>query len=210
MNPVILYLVDDKEASRHANGPALQRFLGSPDIKIVPIEPFPDFAQYDTLLSDPALGGFFIDQKMRGGGVVNYNGIDLAGYLRSLHLKLPIYILTGFPNEDFSGTLYRVEDVVDKEAIEDRESEDAQVLRARILRRLNVFTDILDAREQRFHDLLLKSMKENLTAAEEKEIGLLETERLAPQHAAEWHDTKALERAITELKAKLQNENLNL
>ena len=210
MNPIILYLVDDKEEARHANGPALQKFLGSPDIKVVPLEPYPEFARYDTLMRDPALGGFFIDQKMRGGGVVNYNGIELAGHLRGLHPKLPIYILTGYPNEDFTGTLYRVEDIVDKEDIEDRDSEKAQVLRARILRRLNVFGDVLDAREQRFHELLIKSMKEPLTAAEEKEMGLLETERLAPQHAAELHDAKALEQAIAELKAKLHNENLNL
>jgi hypothetical protein len=210
MKQTILYLVDDKEEARHANGPALQKFLGSPDIKVVPLEPFPEFAQFDTLLRDPNLGGFFIDQKMIGGGVVNYNGIDLASHLRGLHPKLPIYILTGYPNEDFTGTAYRVEDIVDKEDIEDRDSEKAQVLRARILRRLDVFGDVLDAREQRFHDLLVKSTKEPLTAEEEKELGLLEAERLAPQHAAEMKDTKALEQAVAELKAKLQSEDLNL
>ncbi len=210
MKSINLYLVDDKEEARHANGPALQRFLGSPDIKVVPLEPFPEFAQFDALVADPNLGGFFIDQKMRGGGVVNYNGIELAGHLRGLHPKLPIYILTGYPNEDFTGTAYRVEDIVDKEDIEDRDSEKAQVLRARILRRLDVFGDVLDAREQRFHDLLVKSTTEPLTAEEEKEFGLLEAERLAPQHAAEMKDTKALEQAVAELKAKLQSENLNL
>jgi FixJ family two-component response regulator len=210
MNPIILYLVDDKEEARHANGPALQKFLGSPNIKVVPLEPYPEFSQFDALLSDPNLGGFFIDQKMRGGGVVNYNGIELAGHLRALHSKLPIYILTGYPNEDFTGTAYRVEDIVDKEDIEDRESEKAQMLKARILRRLAVFGDVLNAREQRFHHLLVKSMKESLTAEEEKELGLLETERLTPQHAAELKDAKALKQAIAELKAKMQIENLNL
>ncbi len=210
MNPIILYLVDDKEESRHANGPALQRFLGSPDIKVVAMEPFAEFTQFDALLGNPSLGGFFIDQKMRGGGVVNYNGIELASHLRALHPKLPIYILTGYPNEDFTGTAYRVEDILDKEDIEDRESERAQVLKARILRRLNVFGDVLSAREQRFHGLLVKSMTEALSLEEEKEFGLLESERLAPQHAAEMNDAKSLERAVAELKAKLQNENLNL
>ena len=77
-------------------------------------------------------------------------------------------------------------------------------------RAFDLIGDVLDAREQRFHDLLVKSMKEPLTASEEKEMGLLETERLAPQHAAELRDAKALGQAIAELKAKLQNENLNL
>ena len=47
---------------------------------------------------------------MRGGGV-NYNGIELAEYLRGHHRKLPIYILTGHPSDDFTGTAYRVEDM---------------------------------------------------------------------------------------------------
>ncbi|MCI0541988.1 MAG: hypothetical protein L0Z50_42875 [Verrucomicrobiales bacterium] len=211
MNPIILYLVDEKEEARWANAPLLQRLLDSPDIKVEAIAPFPQFAQFDELLKNPNLGGFFIDQKMRGGASVSYNGIELAGHLRSRHPKLPIYILTGYPPDDeLNSGAYRVEDIVDKEDIEVRTSEKAQTLKARILRRLAVFGDVLDAREQRFHDLLVKSMKEPLSPAEEKEMGLLEAERLAPQHAAEIHDTKALEQAIAELKAKLHNENLNL
>lgn len=211
MNPIILYLVDDKEEARWANAPLLQRLLDSPDIRVEAIAPFPKYAQFDELLKNPNLGGFFIDQKMRGGSSVTYNGIELAGHLRSRHAKLPIYILTGYPPDDeLNSGAYRVEDIVDKEDIEDRASEKAQMLKARILRRLAVFGDVLDAREQRFHDLLVKSMKEPLTATEEQEMGLLEDERLAPQHAAEMHDAKALEKAISELKAKLHNENLNL
>lgn len=211
MSQIILYFVDDKEAARLANGPLLQRLLDSPDIKVEAIAPFPQFGQFDELLKNPNLGGFFIDQKMRGGSSVNYNGIELAGHLRSRHPKLPIYILTGYPPDDeLTCGQYRVEDIVNKEDIEERTSDKAQVLKARILRRLAVFGDVLDAREQRFHDLLVRSMNEPLTAAEEKEMGLLEMERLAPQHAAELRDAKALEQAIAELKATLQNENLNL
>ena len=210
MNQTILYLVDDKEESRHANGPILQKFLGSPNIKVVPLEPFPEYAKYDELLRDPSLGGFFIDQKMRGSGVVNYNGIELAEHLRGMVPKLPIYILTGYPNEDFTGTAYRVEDILDKEVIEDSNSEEGHKVQARILRRLNVFEDVLNEREQRFHELLVKSLKKQLTSAEEKEIGLLEAERLAPQHASELRDVKALEKAISELRSKMQDENLNL
>lgn len=211
MNQIILYFVDDKEEARWANAPHLQRLLDSPDIKVEAIAPFPEFVQFDELLKNPNLGGFFIDQRMSGGALVRYNGIELAGHLRSRHPKLPIYILTGYPNDHgLDGGAYRVEDIVDKADIEDRASEKAQTLKARILRRLAVFGDVLDAREQRFHDLLIKSLKEPLTTDEEREMGLLETERLAPQHAAEMSDTKALEQAIAELKAKLKYENLNL
>lgn len=211
MSQIILYFVDEKEAARLANAPLLQRLLDSSDIKVEAIAPFPQFSQFDELLKNPNLGGFFIDQKMRGGSLVNYNGIELAGHLRSRYPKMPIYILTGYPPDDeLTGGAYRVEDIIDKADIEERDSEKAQMLKARILRRLAVFDDVLNTREQRFHDLLVKSMKEALTVEEEKELGLLETERLAPQHAAELKDAKALEQAITELKAKMQNENLNL
>ena len=210
MRPIIVYLVDDKEEARWANGNALEKLLASPDIKIVPIEPFPEYAQFNAFLGQPDLGGFFIDQKMKGGGVVNYNGIELAGYLRGIFPKLPIYILTGYPSEDFTGTRYRVEDIVDKEDIEDRESEKAKTLRARILRRFAVFQDVLSEREQKFHDLLVKSLREPLTSEEEKELGILEAERLVPAQEEDLQDVKVLEKAIEELRAKLGPDRLSL
>ncbi|MEQ1851554.1 MAG: hypothetical protein ABMA01_08175 [Chthoniobacteraceae bacterium] len=208
MKPTILYFVDEREEARWAIAPALERFLASPEIKVVPLAPFAELSQFDVLLKEPNLGGFFIDQKMRG-GAVTYNGIELAGHLRGLHSKLPIYILTGYPPDDeLNSGAYRVEDIVDKEDIEDRTTDKAQILKARILRRLAVFGDVLDAREQRFHDLLVKSMKEPLTADEEKELGILESERLVPAQPEELRNAKALEKAIGELRAKLNPDTL--
>jgi DNA-binding LytR/AlgR family response regulator len=209
MKPLILYFVDDKEEARWANAYALQSLLDTPEVKVIGLEPFQNFFKYDSLLADPQVRGFFIDQRMRGGGVV-YNGIDLAEYLRGHNRKLPIYILTGHPDDDFTGTAYRVEDIMDKEDIEDPESDKAKTIRARILRRLEVFTDVSNIREKRFHDLLLKSLNEPLTADEEKELGIIEKERLLPAQAEELRDSKSLERAIEELKATLQPEQLNL
>jgi len=209
MKPVILYFVDEKEEARWANTHALKKLLDTPDVEVTGLAPFQNFAEYDPLLANPQVRGFFIDQRMRGGGV-NYNGIDLAEYLRGHHRKLPIYILTGHPGDDFTGTAYRVEDIVDKEDIEDRDSESAKTIRARILRRLAVFEDVLNEQERRFHDLLVKSMKEPLTTSEEKELGILETERLLPSQPEELRDAKSLEKAIDELKAKFNPDKLNL
>lgn len=210
MKPTILYFVDEREEARWAIAPSLERFLASPEIKVLPLSPFAKLSEFDVLLKEPNLGGFFIDQKMRGGSVT-YNGIELAGHLRALHPKLPIYILTGYPPDDeLNSGAYRVEDIVDKEALEERDSDKSQTLKARILRRLAVFGDVLDAREQRFHDLLVKSMKQPLTAEEERELGILESERLVPTQAEELRDAKSLEKAIEELKAKLRPDKLNL
>jgi DNA-binding LytR/AlgR family response regulator len=207
MNPVKLYFVDEKDEARWANTHALKCLLDTTNIEVIGLAPFQEFAQYDSLLADPLVRGFFIDQRMRGGGV-NYNGIELAEYLRGHHPKLPVYILTGHPTDDFTSTAYRVEDIVDKEDIEDRESEKAQMLRARILRRLAIFEDVLNEREKRFHDLLVKSLREALTPDEEKELGLLEDERVLQVHAQELSDSKSLIRTIEELKAKLAPEKL--
>jgi len=209
MKPVILYFVDEKEEARWANAHALKRLLDTPDVEVIGLAPFQAFSEYDSLLANPQVRGFFIDQRMRGGGV-NYNGIELAEYLRGHNRKLPIYILTGYPTDDFIGTAYRVEDIVDKEDIEDRDTDKAKMIRARILRRLAVFADVLNERELRFHGLLVKSMKEPLTSDEEKELGVLESERLVPMQAEELHDAKFLDKTIEELKAKLGPDKLNL
>jgi DNA-binding LytR/AlgR family response regulator len=209
MKPTTLYFVDEKEEARWANAHALKKLLDTPEIEVIGLPPYQTFTEYDSLLANPSVRGFFIDQRMRGGGV-NYNGIELAEYLRGHHRKLPIYILTGHPTDDFTGTAYRVEDIVDKEDIEDRDSDKAKTIRARILRRLAVFEDVLNEREQRFHDLLVKSLKESLTPEEEKELGLLEVERILPVQAEELTDSKLLQKAIEELKGKLNPGKLKL
>lgn len=206
---MILYFVDEKEEARWANTYALKRLLDTPDVDVVGLAPFQVFSEYDSLLSSPHVRGFFIDQRMRGGGV-SYNGIELAEYMRGHHRKLPIYILTGYPTDDFTGTAYRVEDIVDKEDIENRDTDKAKTIRARILRRLAVFEDVRNEQETRFHDLLVKSMKEPLTTDEEKELGIIERERLVPTQAEELRDAKSLEAAIEELKAKLRPDELDL
>lgn len=210
MKPIIICLVDDKEPARMANSRALKKFLGAAEIQVEPIKPFQTFGEYDVLLANPDVWAFFIDQKMSGGGLVNYNGTELAEYLRGHNRKLPIYILTGFANEkaQFAGSEYRVEDILDKDDIEDPTSGKGKILQARILRRLPVFNDVLNEREQRFHDLLVKSLHEKLTSEEEKEIGLLETERVIPQQAKEIGDIKTLEAAIAQLRKRIHSDEL--
>ena len=147
---------------------------------------------------------------MKGSGLVNYSGTDLASHLRTINSKLPIYILTGYADqrEEFSGVEHRVEYIIDKKEIADSASEPAQTIKARMLRRMETFNDLLDIREQRFHDLLVKSLHQKLTSEEEKEIGLLETERIIPQQAKEIGDIKALETAIDQLRKRIHSGEL--
>lgn len=89
----------------------------------------------------------------------------------------------------------------------DPTSEGAKIFKARFLRRFAVYVDVLDDRAQRYHDLLVKSLTETLTGEEEAEIGLLETERVLPQHVTELEDVKALETAIAELRSRLNPDD---
>src|SRR5689334_6583334 len=127
MNPVKLYFVDEKEEARWANAHALKRLLDTPHIDVIALLPFQQFAEYGPLLAHPQVRGFFVDQRVRGGGV-NYNGVELAEYLRGQYRKLPIYILSGYPTDDFTSTADRVEDMMDTEHIEVRDREKAKTL----------------------------------------------------------------------------------
>src|SRR5687767_923459 len=85
--------------------------------------------------------------------------------IKAIVPKLPIYILTAFANEEgeFEGSEFNVEAILDKSEIEDPTSETAKIIKARFLRRLAVFEDVLSIREKRFHQLLIKSLKESLS-----------------------------------------------
>ena len=99
----------------------------------------------------------------------------------------------------------RVEDVVEKSAVlRDPQAADAQTFKTRLLRHMNVFGEIRDEREKRFHDLLVKSLKERLTAEEEGELGVLETDRMLPMQAEEFQNVAALEKALDEVRARVR------
>jgi hypothetical protein len=67
---------------------------------------------------------------------------------------------------------------------------------ARILRRINVFDDILDERENRFHDLLVKSLSENLSDEELSELQELQEVRLSSILADEIGQLDEIEKSI--------------
>lgn len=206
-----IYLVDDNHPARRANAEALRKLLSNVEIQVFELEPLPRFDDYTNLLAAPSTAAFMLDQKMKQAGLVDYNGIDLAAYLRGIDTKMPIYILTGYTEEKetFEGGEYLVEYILAKADIINKDSNEAKIVKARILRHLNVFNDVLDEREQRFHNLLLKSLHESLTAEEEKDLGILEDSRLLHIQASELHDAKTLKDLIGELKAKLNPTTSN-
>ncbi len=166
------------------------------------MEPFRDKAEYDRLVISPSVAAFILDQRMKGSGVVNYNGTDLAQYIRRIDSKIPIYILTGYADEhdEFFGSNYLIEYIIAKESIEDLNSEAAITIKARILRGLSVFTDVRSEWDQRYHDLLLKSLREPLSQEEEAEMDSIEGESSAAVLAIERKSERELSQAIDALK----------
>lgn len=206
----VIYFVDEDDRARRANLRDLTALLDNPTIEIRDLAPLKTFAEYEPLAAAPTTAAFILDQRMKTGGTVNYNGTDLAAHLRGIDAKMPIYILTGYAGQidDFRGSEYLVEYIIDKGHIENPASDEARIVKARLLRHLDVFNDVRNARDQRFHDLLIKSSREPLSPDEEKELRELEGERLVTVAAVEREKQVALDAEIGKLKAILGRDRL--
>ena len=205
----VIYFVDEDEPARRANLRDLRALIDNPAIQIRDLAPLATFAEYDSLATDPTTAAFILDQKLKPGGMT-YNGTDLALYLRGIDSKMPIYILTGYAGEteEFRGFEYLIEYVIDKQHIEDPKSDEAIMHKARIVRHLDVFIDVRSARDQRFHDLIIKSSRESLSAEENEELLELDGERIASVAAAEHERQIKLDTEIEALKKLLGQERL--
>ena len=205
MNPNTILLVDDNAEQRRTYVRTLKELLDGCGYTVKPLEPLPSETEYAEILADGEVAALILDQKMEDGGVP-YSGIKLSAYLRSIAPKLPIVILSNYTeNSDlFVEGEGSVEYIISKGIIGDPTGRDAQVFKERFLRRLSGFSDLLSDRAQRYHEFLVKSLKDELTPEEKGELGLLEEDRVLPQQVCEIQDINALEMAITELKKRIE------
>ena len=194
MNKHIIWLIDDDEEELTTYGNELKLDM-SQEIQIKAILPYPRKIDYvSTLLEDPDTACIIIDQKLKEKGPATYTGIELAQYLRRIKKKIPIYILTNFPHDqdEFAGGKWSVEDIISKGSFRDEEG--AQTAKARIIRHMKVYGDILDERAKRFNELLKKSLDDSLNEAELDELAELQAERIAPTLAKDVEELQKLER----------------
>lgn len=211
MNPITICFVDENDEQRRAYARVLAELFADSGVAIKAIAPLPKVEDYAALLADGSVMGLILDQKMEDGGV-GYSGTQLSAHVRGFMPKLPIVILSNYTDDTalFEQDADAVEYLISKKTIADPTTRDAQIFKARFLRRLGGFADLIGTRAQRYHDLLVKSLKETLSAEETTEMGLLESERLLPQQAKEIGDVKALQDAIAELKKRLNKDDLPL
>ncbi len=211
MNPNIVYLVDENEEQRRAFTLTLDELFEGSGLIIKAIAPLAKPEDYASLLANNLVAALILDQKMEDGGV-SYSGTQLSAFLRGIAPKLPIFILSNYTEDRalFENGEGAVEYIVPKQIITDPTTRDALIFKERFLRRLCGFKDLLSERGKRYHDLLVKSLRDKLTPEEEKEIGLLEIDRILPQQAREIGDIKTLEAAICELQKRLNPDELSL
>lgn len=214
----IIWLVDENENQSKTYARRLGRLMPDP-IKIDRIfPPFRTKEEYIAVLDDPDTACIVVDQRLKDTGEATYTGIELAQYLRGINKKIPIYILTNFADEEdeFAGGEWSVEDIISKDVLNDEE--EAQIVKARILRRMDVYEDLLNKRAQRFSELLKKSLTDNLNEAELQELEELQFERTASTLAGELAEQQALDQIIKTNKELLdilsqtirdENENAN-
>lgn len=208
MEKRVIWFIDENQIQLQTYLRALQLLmLHDVEVEVDSIfPPYPNKEDYISMLDDPATSTLIIDQKLKDTGIATYTGIELAQYLRGINSKLPIYILTNYveEKEQFSGGEWSVDDIIAKSDLEDITSDNALTTKARILRRMDVYKDILGAREQRFSHLLRKSLNDQLNNEELKELEELQLERTSTILADELRDVKVLEELVEKHKELLR------
>jgi CheY-like chemotaxis protein len=210
MDKQTVYLIDEDQEELSTNRRMLESVFEDTPLRFDAMMPLKRLADYNKLLVKRDTVAFVIDQKLRTSGEVSYQGIDLASHLRSINTKLPIYILTNYPNDhELRGAKEpTVEDIIDKGDITYPKKAPALRFKARFLRRLDGYRDLLSQRESRFHGLLQKSLQNRLNKNEADELASLQSERLMPTQAAELEDIAKLDKTIGKL-SRLLNKPRN-
>lgn len=161
------WFIDEDKDQRETYAEFLDEILGD-TCHVEGIEPMATMPEMTYLLTDQDTVLIIIDEKLKDTGIASYLGIELAVYFRGINKKLPIYILTNHPqaNEDFDGSEWSVEDILDKGSI----TKNRELIQSRLLRRIDTYNDLITNRELRFEALLRKSLDEELTREETTEL----------------------------------------
>lgn len=195
INDKVIWLIDENETELRTFQRELAERLGG-NAKVEAILPYSKMQDYvKKVLSDDKTVAIIIDQKLKNTGTAHYAGIELAEYLRGINPKLPIYILTNYPEDINSDEEVNVEYILAKSDFKDNVKANRNV--ARMLRHIDTYTDILSKRGQRFKQLLEKSMKHKLARDEYDELEQLKYIRLSPVLASELEKAQKLERTIS-------------
>ncbi len=191
----IVWLIDEIQSELRTYNALLRRTLPT-SMVIEPVVARKNREDYEDILGNPRTAAIILDQRLKSTGISTYTGIELARYFRSINSKLPIYILTNYAADvqEFLGSEWSVEDILAKDDLKDESKK--QIIAARFIRRLDVYDDILVGREQRFRDLLSRSLRHELNDAEIQELENLQLQRFSATLASELTRLEELDQII--------------
>lgn len=204
MKTPIIWVIDESEEELTTSKNVLKSIFPE-EVKIEAITVLPKKEDYvRIILENPDSACIIIDQRLKTTGVANYFGIELAQFLRSINQKIPIYILTNYTDnqDEYSIGKWSVEDIIPKSDL--NVSGQLTVTVARILRRIDIYKDIMMDREERFNALLRKSLAENLSTEELRELDELQFARTSTILASEVGELKNLEDAVERFNKMLE------
>lgn len=206
IDPKIVWLIEDDEQQADQYGRLLEQASdGELHIKFVPVRR--NIADYADLMNDPQTGAIILDQRLSEQGGVNYEGIEVAEFLRTLKPELPVFILTQHgPDDLLQLKAEAAEYVIDKDDIAKRDHT-PQVHAIRILRSMGKYEVALNAKQRRLKELIDRKLSFGLNEAETAELTSLRadierpSESLITQQEANWaKDHQQQEQLLTQLK----------
>lgn len=169
----IIWLIEDNANEADNYRRFIQRAINSGvenlDVKTLDAKDFQKPEDYRELVTSDNTGAILIDYDLKRSGV-QYDGADLARYLRRIKPELSIYILTAY-RPDVEG-LGEVEDVLPKEEMRKSASE---YLRA-ILRSMKRYEAALTKRQKRLNELVDRKLSGKINKREETELQKLRQE----------------------------------
>ncbi|MBI5292065.1 MAG: hypothetical protein HY872_09335 [Chloroflexi bacterium] len=166
-NTKVIWLIEDNENEADNYRRFLQRAIkaGSSDlsVNIINVKDKPSLADYRDIVTNQDTGAVLIDYDLKRGGV-EYDGADLARYLRMIKPELSMYILTAW-RQDVEG-LGEVEDVIPKEEMRKSASGYLQA----ILRSMKRYETALTEKQKRLNALVDVKLAGTIGKKEEAEL----------------------------------------
>ena len=194
-NKKVVLWIDEEQRALDSFAGFLQECFGD-EVILVPEMPKNEIVDMlDRISVDRDIVAIVLDQKLKSTGMARYTGIELAEAIRRNDAKLPVYMLTNH-KDDIGDLEYQVEYVLEKDYLCDGAY--LRTVSARVRRHINVFKDIISEREQRFDELLRKSIGNGLTADEEKEFAELDFWRNKSVLSQEEHWAEDLKKELDE------------
>jgi CheY-like chemotaxis protein len=116
----VIGVIDDREDLRHILNTTLHAVLPA-EWQSVESDPLPSLNNYPSWITENKIAALIVDERLGeravgGEGHVDYNGHDLAQYLRARPNTLPIFIVTSNTgDEGLEERFSDVEDIIDRD-----------------------------------------------------------------------------------------------